>query len=298
LKTISRKSAIQHLALGLFAFPHLCRNFGNSDNAKKFLKPYPSQTWKGNIHHSVCYWMYSDVPLEDFCNALKKIGIHTVDLIGPNDWDTLKKLGMNCGIANGAEISLNEGFNHVENHEKLIQKYTDIIPKLASYGFDNLICFSGQRKGISDAEGLENCAKGLKALMPIAEKYKVTLSMELLNSKVNHPDYQCDHSAWGVELCKKVGSPNFKLLYDIYHMQIMEGNIIDTIQKNSAYFSHYHTAGVPGRHDIDDDQELNYPAIMEAIVKTGFKGSVAQEFNPKITYDMGSLVTAFKTCDV
>jgi hydroxypyruvate isomerase len=298
LKNITRKTALQQLALGLVAFPQLVKNGNGLDRKENLQEALESIPWKGNINHSVCYWIYSEIPLEDFCKALQKIGIHTIDLIGPKDWPLLKKLGMNLGIANGAEIGLNEGFNHVQYHDTLIKNYSEIIPQLASFGYDNLICFSGQRKGISEEEGIENCVKGLEKLILLAEKHKVTLTMELLNSKVDHPDYQCDHTAFGVEICKRLNSPNIKLLYDIYHMQIMEGNLIHTIEKNYPFISHYHTGGVPGRHDIDETQEIYYPAVMEAIVKTGYKGSVAQEFIPSSKDKMEALVKAFKICDV
>lgn len=256
------------------------------------------ESWKGNIQHSVCYWIFQETALEEFCKKLLKIGIHTIDLIGPKDWSLLKKLGMDLGIANGAELGLYEGWNHIEYHEKLIKNYTELIPVLASYGYNNLICFSGARKGITDEEGWNNCLKGLKQVLPLAEKYKVNITMELLNSLVDHKDYQCDHTHWGVELAKKLDSPYFKLLYDIYHMQIMEGDLISTIQDNIKFISHFHTGGVPGRHEIDSTQEINYPAVMKAIVKAGFKGSVAQEFVPKNPDKFDSLVKAFKICDV
>jgi len=287
---MNRKKAIQNIFLGMASLP-IIQNFKQS----------PAETianWKGNIQHSVCYWIFQDIPLEKFCHLLMDNGINTIDLIGPKDWPLLKKLGMNLGIANGAEIGLNEGWNHVENHDTLIKNYSELIPVLASHGFNNLICFSGQTKGISREEGLENCTKGLQKIVSIAEKYKVTITMELLNSKIDHKDYQCNHTEWGVELCKRVGSNNLKLLFDIYHMQIMEGDIIRTIEENSPYISHYHTGGVPGRHEIDGSQELNYPAIMKAIVKTGYKGSVAQEFIPKAPNKFESLLEAFKICDV
>ncbi|MGB2732244.1 MAG: TIM barrel protein, partial [Saprospiraceae bacterium] len=174
----------------------------------------------------------------------------------------------------------------------------EIIPKVAEAGYDQIICFSGNRAGISEEEGLEVSAKGLKPLMPIAEKYKVTMVMELLNSKVNHKDYQCDHTSWGVELCKMVGSDRFKLLYDIYHMQIMEGDVIATIKANHEYIAHYHTGGVPGRHEIDTTQELYYPAIMQAILDTGYKGYVAQEFIPAKPDALASLEQGVRICDV
>ncbi len=254
---------------------------------------------KGNINHSACYWVYQkDFTVDQFCQEAKKIGLKAVDLLGKNDWATLKKYGLNCGMANGAEISLYEGFNHREHHPKLIENYTELIPVLASYGFNNIICFSGARKGIDDETGLTVCAEGLKRLMPLAEKHKVTVTMELLNSKIDHRDYQCDHTAWGVELCKRVGSDRFKLLYDIYHMQIMEGDLIRTLTENAAYISHYHTGGVPGRHEIDESQEIYYPAIMRAIIKTGYKGSVAQEFIPSKKPAIDRLVECVKICDV
>ena len=163
---------------------------------------------------------------------------------------------------------------------------------------NQIICFSGNRRGLDDEKGIENCAIGLKRLMPLAERYKVTLVMELLNSKVDHHDYQCDRTSWGAALCDKVGSDNFKLLYDIYHMQIMEGDVIATIRKYQKYISHYHTGGVPGRNEIDSSQELNYPAIMKAIVETGYKGFVAQEFIPKQKDKLASLSQGVKICDV
>ncbi|MEO5581181.1 MAG: TIM barrel protein, partial [Saprospiraceae bacterium] len=235
---------------------------------------------KNNINHSVCRWCYSKIPLEDLCLAAKKIGLKSIELVGPADWSMLKKHGLHVAMPNGGEIGLTKGFNHVEYHAELFQRYSEIIPKVAEAKFDKIICFSGNREGISEEEGMANAAKGLKPLLPIAEKYKVTLSMELLNSKVNHKDYQCDHTSWGVGLCKMLGSDRFKLLYDIYHMQIMEGDVIATIKANHDYINHYHTGGVPGRNEIDVTQELYYPAIMKAILATGYKGYVAQEFIP------------------
>jgi hydroxypyruvate isomerase len=180
----------------------------------------------------------------------------------------------------------------------LVKSYEEIFPKLKEAGLDKVICFSGNRRGMSDEQGLENCAIGLKRLMPSAEKYGITVTMELLNSKVNHKDYMCDTTKWGIALCDKVGSDRFKLLYDIYHMQIMEGDVIATIKKSHKYFSHYHTGGVPGRAEIDDTQELNYPAIMRAIVETGYKGFVGQEFVPKRPDALASLKQGVTICDI
>ena len=179
-----------------------------------------------------------------------------------------------------------------------MKEYSTEIPKAADAGLKNVICFSGNANGLSSAQGLENCARGLEPVMKVAAKYNITVCMELLNSKVDHKDYQCDHTEWGVALCEKLGSPNFKLLYDIYHMQIMEGDVIATIRKYKNYIAHYHTGGVPGRHEIDNTQELYYPAIMRAIVETGFKGFVAQEFIPSASDKLDSLRKSIAICDV
>jgi hydroxypyruvate isomerase len=253
---------------------------------------------KGNINHSVCKWCYGDIPLDEFAIKIKEIGITGIDLIGPKDWHILKKHNLNSTMCNGAEISLTEGFNHLQYHPKLIDSYKKHIDLVADAGYTNLICFSGNRRGLDDEAGLENCVKGIKEIIGLAEKRGVVLQMELFNSKVDHPDYMCDNSKWGVELCKRLGSDNFKLLYDIYHMQISEGDIIRTIKENHLYFGHYHTAGVPGRNEIDETQELFYPPIMKTIFKTGFKGFVAQEFIPKYKDAINSLKDAVILCDI
>ncbi len=253
---------------------------------------------KGKVNHSVCRWCYSSIPLEDLCKAAKNIGLASIELTGPEEWPLLKKYGLTSAMPWGAGKGITEGFNNPALHDELVKSYTEIIPKVAAAGLNQIICFSGNRNGLDDEKGIENCAIGLKRLMPIAEKYKVTMSMELLNSKVDHHDYQCDHTAWGAALCEKIGSENFKLLYDIYHMQIMEGDVIATIRKFNKYISHYHTGGVPGRNEIDETQELNYPAIMKAIVETGFKGFVAQEFIPKREDKIASLKQGVTICDV
>jgi hydroxypyruvate isomerase len=256
---------------------------------------------KGNINHSVCRWCYNSIPLEEFCAAVKRMGISAIDLVGPKDWPILQKYGLYSSMCNGAEINLVDGWNDKKFHAQLIKNYTEMIPLVARAGYKNLICFSGNKRDKDDETGWRNCTEGLKQIMSLAEKHNVMIVMELLNSKVDHTDYQCDKTAWGVELVKRVGSPNFKLLYDIYHMQIDEGDVIRTIQDNHQYFAHYHTGGVPGRNEIDDTQELYYPAIMKAIVDTGFKGYVAQEFIPKRSTNeerLASLEKAIHICDV
>lgn len=253
---------------------------------------------KGNINHSVCRWCFDGLSVDELCVEAKKIGITGIDLVGPKDWSTLKKHGMVSTMCNGAEISLVKGWNDPQYHATLIKNYTEHINLVADAGYKNLICFSGNRNGMDDATGLKNAAEGLKKIMPLAEKRGVTIIMELLNSKVDHKDYMCDKTAWGVELCKMIGSENFKLLYDIYHMQIDEGDVIRTIRNNAAYIGHYHTAGVPGRNEIDESQELYYPAIMKAILETGFKGYVAQEFIPVAKDKLGSLKKAIEICNI
>ena len=256
---------------------------------------------KGNIRHSVCRWTYGMLPLEDLCLVVKDLGFGAIDLVGPAEWDVLKRHEIDSSMCNGAEISLEKGWNRIEYHDTLIQRYTEHIDLVSKAGYTNLICFSGNREGMDDETGLENCAVGLEKILPIAEQKGVVIQMELFNSKVNHPDYMCDSSAWGVALCERIGSPNFKLLYDIYHMQVQEGDIIATIRKHHAWFGHYHTAGVPGRNEIDETQELNYPAIMREIVATGYKGYVAQEFMSKkqtTEEKIASLAQAIAICDV
>lgn len=261
-------------------------------------KAAASYALKGNIQHAVCRWCFSDLSVEQLCIEANKLGIKGIDLVGPKDWPTLKKYNLVSSMCNGAEISLVKGWNDPQYHATLIKNYTEHINLVAAAGYTNLICFSGNRNGMSDEIGLTNCANGLKQIMAYAEKKGVIIQMELLNSKVDHKDYMCDRTAWGAELCKRIGSPNFKLLYDIYHMQIDEGDVIHTIREFHSYIGHYHTAGVPGRNEIDDTQELYYPAIMKAILATGFKDYVAQEFIPTAKDKLLSLKKAIEICDI
>ncbi|HET6256960.1 MAG TPA: TIM barrel protein [Puia sp.] len=253
---------------------------------------------RGAIHHSVCRWCYGDISLDDLCEGVKKIGFGAIDLVGPKEWPVLKQHGLWSSMCNGAEISLTKGWNHPEYHPTLINNYTGHIDLVATAGYQNLICFSGNREGMDDETGLRNCVNGLKKIIGHAERKKVIIYMELLNSKVNHPDQMCDNSKWGIELVKRIGSANFKLLYDIYHMQIDEGDVIRTITDNHQYFGHYHTGGVPGRHEIDETQELYYPAIMRAILATGYTGYVAQEFIPTKADKLAALEDGVRICDV
>lgn len=250
---------------------------------------------------SVTRWPFHNFTLDELSQMARELGLDSVELLEPDEWAVPKRYGLTCAMGYATvpnpETRLTQGFNRVENHAWLIPAYQRAIPLAAAAGVPNVICFSGSRAGQSDDEGRAVCARGLAPLVPIAERHGVTLCMELLNSKVDHPDYQCDHTAWGVALAKQINSERFKLLYDIYHMQIMEGDVIRTIRDNHRYIGHYHTGGVPGRHEIDSSQELNYPAIMRAIGESGFTGYVAQEFVP--TRDpRASLAEAVRLCRV
>ncbi|MEX0771612.1 MAG: TIM barrel protein [Balneolales bacterium] len=266
-----------------------------------FAKMSTPNAFKGNINYSVCRWTYGFLTLDELCKAVKAVGFSAIDLVGPGDWDTLKEHGVDSSMCNGAEISLEQGWCNKEYHQTLIKNYLEHIELTSNAGYENLICFSGNRDGINDEAGLENCVEGLKKIMGQAEKSGIMIQMELLNSKIDHVDYMCDNTPWGVELCRRVDSPNFKLLYDIYHMQISEGDIIRTIRDYHQYFGHYHTAGVPGRNEIGDSQELQYPAIMKAIHGTGFNGHVAQEFIPTqetSQQNIEALEKAVMLCDI
>ena len=251
--------------------------------------------------HSVCRWPYKQFTIDQLAIMARELGLSSVELLEPDEWAITRRHGLACAMGYATVpdpgARLTRGFNRAEHHSWLVPAYESAIPLAAAAGVPNVICFSGNRDGLDDAAGLATCAQGLAPLSPLAERHGVTLCMELLNSRQDHPDYQCDHTAWGVALAKRVGSDRFKLLYDIYHMQIMEGDVIRTIRDNHQYIAHYHTGGVPGRHEIDSSQELNYPAIMRAIAETGFSGYVAQEFIP--TRDpRTSLAEAVRLCSV
>jgi hydroxypyruvate isomerase len=262
---------------------------------------YASEELKGNIKHSVCKWCYPDLTVQELAQGAADIGLKSVELLGPEDWPAVREAGLICAMANppvpDGKNMLTDGFNQKVNHDWLIPGYQERIVQVAEAGFPNLICFSGNRRGMSDEVGLQNCLEGLSQIVRTAEQHGVTICMELLNSRIDHIDYQCDHTEWGLRMVDMVGSDRFKLLYDIYHMQIMEGDIIRTIRDHHEYIAHYHTGGNPGRNEIDSTQELNYRAIVEAILETSFEGYIAQEFIP--TRDpLTSLREAVLICDV
>jgi hydroxypyruvate isomerase len=271
------------------------------------LEPPVTVPGNGRIRHSVCRWPYEDIRLNDFCAACKDIGLESIDLVMPEDFSTLEKHGLTCAMVSfptgktpqGETVGrIERSFNRLEHHDTLTDVYQAHLKASAAVGAKQVICFSGNREGLDDERGLENCATGIKRLLPLAEKLGITICMELLNSKVEHPEYMCDHTAWGVELCERISSENFRLLYDIYHMQVMEGDVIATIRNYHQWFSHYHTGGAPGRNEIEEKQELYYPAIMHAIHETGYKGFVAQEFVPTRKDKIASLRRAVEICDI
>ncbi|MDN3593567.1 hydroxypyruvate isomerase family protein [Zunongwangia endophytica] len=291
----NRRSAIKAMTLGAGALG--LSPFSTLQAETKTIDLNPKRL-KNNIKHSACRWCYQNIPLEEFAENAAKIGLTGIDLLRPEEWDTVEKYGLKCSMATDTFADIVNGFNETKNHQHLQESYKPLIEKAAKRGIKNVIVFSGNRRGMDDETGFKNCVTGLKPLLEYAEERNVNLVMELLNSKVNHPDYMCDHTEWGVKLAKRTEMPNFKLLYDIYHMQIMEGDVIATIKKHHKYINHYHTGGVPGRNEINDSQELYYPAIVKAIIETGFDGYLAQEFVPTYDDKLAALKEGIKICDV
>ncbi len=289
---LNRRNALKHITAGGVVAAGMIAGQPQSASTAT----HKELSLKGNIKHSASLWCYNKVDKETFFKTCAEYGMAGVDLVGPDDWAAVKDHGLTCTMVPGAGGIVN-GLNTPKDHPTLMEAFQKNIPAAAKAGFKNVITFSGSRRGMSDEEGWNNCAKILKEAVKIAEDHDIIIQMELLNSKVDHPDYQCDHTSWGVELCKRVESDHFKLLYDIYHMQIMEGDLIRTIEDNFEYIGHYHTGGNPGRNEIDDTQEINYPPIMKKIVELGYDGYVAQEFVPSRD-PLESLKEAILICDV
>ena len=300
---MKRRSALKNLAfgtgaLGLASCAGTVKEIPRTLNPETALEGFSASDMKGNINHSACRWCYSNIPLEELVESAKAIGLKSIELLNPDEWQIALDKGLTCAISNGSPLGITKGWNNPSLHDQLQKDLMAIIPNAGEKGIPQIIVFSGNRNGMSDREGMENCAVGLDPVVKMAEKYGVKIVMELLNSKIDHKDYMCDRTHWGVGLSKKLGSSNFGLLYDIYHMQIMEGDVIRTINENKQYISHYHTGGVPGRKEINQNQELFYPAIMKAIAATGYSGYVAQEFIPTRENPLTSLKEGVKICDV
>jgi len=252
---------------------------------------------KGRIHQAVCRGPYAHIPLDELCRAAAEMGLQGIDLLRPEEWDVPLRYGLRCTMGQAVSLDLYHGLAHPDQQARLEQDLRTAIPLAAKHKVPNLICFSGTRFHVLDDQGAANCIASFNRLKPIAEDHGVTLCMELLNSKINHPGYMCDHTAWGVNVVRAVNSPRVKLLYDIYHMQIMEGDLIRTITTNKEWIAHFHTGGVPGRHELDGTQEVRWDGVMRAIAEMGFTGYVAHEFSP--TRDpLTSLRQAVELCDV
>ena len=292
MKKTNRRELLKNLAMSSIALSTVSSaSFGKSFTGNIKLK--------GNINHSVSRWTFGYLSLDELCEAVKDIGFSAIDLTKPQDWPTMQKHGIYASMCyTSGDNNLYNGLDNPRFHDKLVQEYLDVIPIMAKAGYKNLICFSGTRDNLDDDTGMKNCKLALDKILPFAEKNGVTMVMELLNSKIDHKDYMCNRVEWGAELCKRVSSDNFKLLFDIYHMQIQEGDIIRNIRDYHQYIAHFHTGGIPGRHEINNSQELYYPAVMKAIVETGYKGYVAQEFMPTYPNKLDSLREAIQICDV
>lgn len=288
-----RRQFLSQMGAGVAAFSML--------STEAVLAVETAPALRGQLRQSVCRWTFPHLSLPELCALVKQLGLGAIDLMGPKEWPVLKEHGIHSSMCNGAELGLKRGWNDPQWHSVLIRNYLDHIDLVADAGYQNLILFSGNRQGLDDAKGLANCVDGIKQIIGRAEKRGVNLHMEILNSRVDHRDYMADSSDWAGELCERVGSPNLKMLFDIYHVQINEGDVIRRIQKYAPYIGHYHTGGVPGRGEINSEQELNYRAIMKAILATGFKGHVAHEFTPAGTTPeekAASLQRAILLCDV
>src|SRR5215831_5287210 len=292
MSNVSRRELLKRLASGA-----TMASISSLSPASSWSQEIHATPRKGRIKQSVSRWCYQKIPLDELCQRSAEMGLKAMDLLGVEEWEVPRKYGLICsmGYAGGGDIP--RAMNRVENHAKIEEAFRKNIPVAAKLGVPNVITFSGNRMGMSDEEGAKNCVIGLNKVKKIAEDNGVTICLELLNSKVDHKDYMCDHTAWGVRVVSEVNSPRVKLLYDIYHMQIMEGDLIRTIQQNIQWLGHFHTGGVPGRHELDNTQEVHWDAVMRGIASTNYTGYVAHEFVP--TRDpLTSLREAVDLCDV
>jgi len=254
------------------------------------------QESESKIKHSISRWCYSKIEINQLISWCKELGVSSIELLDKEEYDIVKAAGLDCAIVNGSSLGLEKGFCDQQYHAQLLEDYKQLIPQVAKDGLKTIITFSGNRAGVSDEQGLANCVMGLKPIVEMAAEYNIMIVMELLNSHVDHKDYMCDKTEWGVALVDALGLDNFRLLYDIYHMQIMEGNVVANIRKYHKYIAHYHTGGVPGRNEINDSQELNYPFIIRSIAETGYQGYIGQEFIPTAKNPYDSLKESIRIC--
>jgi hydroxypyruvate isomerase len=294
MSTLNRRQVLRGAAAG-----SALALLGSAAHAEQQILPPPPDAPKRNnrIKQSVSRWCYAKIPLDDLCKAAVGMGLKGIDLLQPDEFEVPRRYGLICTMGYVDAGTIPKALNRIENHDAIEAGLRKNVPLAAKAGVPNVITFSGNRMGMSDEEGAKNTVIGLKRVRSIIEDHGVILNMELLNSKVNHHDYMCDHTEWGVRVVEEVGSPNIKLLYDIYHMQIMEGDLVDTIKANIKWLGHFHTGGVPGRHELDDTQEVNWAGVMRGIASTGYTGYVAHEFVP--TGDpLTSLRKAVDLCDI
>jgi hydroxypyruvate isomerase len=294
IRGLSRRNLLRSLAGGsiVAAAPVVARNRAEASSAHK-----PA----GRLKQSVCRWTYRTVPLDVFCRRINSMGFVGIDLLHVDEWQVAHDAGLTVSMAypSRRENFIQTGFNNPGNHALLLNELESALPIAGRAGVANLIAMFGNRDPARDERAaIDACVAGLSKIAPLAEESGVTICVELLNSRVDHPSYQGDHTAFGVAVVSQVNSPRIKLLYDIYHMQIMEGDVIRTIRDNSQWIGHFHTGGVPGRHEIDGTQELNYQAVALAIADSGFKGFVAHEFMPTHPDPFTSLADAFRICSV
>ncbi len=296
--SMDRRQALGALAAGAGAIAGGAKAAGSGRVASQpEHQPGQIHSHRGPLKQSICRWCYGGMDMQTLCRRADELGYRSVELLGEADWPIVREFGLDCAVANGP-VSIGGGINQPETHDKFVADCEALLPKVRDAGISKMIVFSGNRReAFDDDAGLEHCARALERVMPMAERTGVMVIMELLNSKVDHGGYMCDRTPWGVRLCKRVGSEYFRLLYDIYHMQIMEGDVIRTIRDNHEFIAHYHTGGVPGRREIDETQELYYPAICKAIVETGYTGFLGQEFIPARD-PVESLRQAYGICNV
>ncbi len=297
MREVSRRDALRLGAGGLAGLGALGLAAEGYGGGAAQSAPAGKAVTKGRLKQSVSRWCYDKIPMPEFCKAVAAMGLPAIDLLNEPDWALVRDYGLTCSMGYAGGGSIPNGLNVKANHDQIVKNFEENIPKAAAQKVPNVITFFGNRRGMGDSEAIDNCVEGLNRVKHVAEESGVTICVELLNSKVNHKDYQGDHTAFGVAVVKAVASPRVKLLYDIYHMQIMEGDIIRTIRDNKEYLAHFHTGGVPGRHELDDTQELNWRTVCAAIADTGYQGYVAHEFVP--TRDpLTSLREAVVLCDV
>ena len=280
------------LKMGLISSPAILSSPISNKSERKFF----SDVSGTGLRHSISRWCYSKIKIEELITWCKELGVSSIELLDKEEYDIVKAAGLDCAIVNGSSLGLQKGFCNPEYHQQLLEDYSQLIPQIAKDGMKTIITFSGNRVGISDTKGLANCVVGLRPVVELAAKHNIMVVMELLNSLVDHKDYMCDKTEWGVSLVDALGMDNFRLLYDIYHMQIMEGNVVANIKKYHPYIAHYHTGGVPGRNEINNSQELNYPFIMKSIAETGYTGYIGQEFIPTRENSYDSLKEAIEIC--